>query len=322
MKYRLSLLILVFWVALMPVGFLATAQTPPDYEALVHKGNAQLQAHNDDLALSTSDSAIKEAPDRWEAYALAGGALMNLKRYEDATDKFSKAMDRAPEAKQAGLRDLRKRCLLAEAGVAPAQQKDAAPTSPAATSQAEVVLWKSIENSTDPADFQSYLKRYPNGAFAVLAQRHLHDLDPGSPKAIQNLINTCENSVRQASSRNVNATIRNLKEFEAYANASKIKDPQLQALALRGFLAKYPNSVVRETILESLMMQEYNSRSTDAALADDESILTIDSSNPRALLIGASLYLQKTQVEPDPGKKQEFKSKASTLLLRCTSVGS
>jgi hypothetical protein len=46
---------------------------------------------------------------------------------------------------------------------------------PASASQAEIVLWKTIENSPNPADFQSYLDQYPHGAFAVLAQRHLDE---------------------------------------------------------------------------------------------------------------------------------------------------
>ena len=45
-----------------------------------------------------------------------GSALMNLKRYEDAADALSKAIDRAPESKQPALRDMRRRSLLAESG--------------------------------------------------------------------------------------------------------------------------------------------------------------------------------------------------------------
>jgi tol-pal system protein YbgF len=131
---------------------------------------AQLQAGSAEQAVSSGRSAIKMSAGRWEGYALAGGALMNLKRYEEAADTLSKAIERAPEAKQPALRDLRRQCLLAESG-SPAVAN--APAQATATSQAEVVLWKSIENSGNLADFQSYLDRYPQGAFAVLAQRHL-----------------------------------------------------------------------------------------------------------------------------------------------------
>ena len=148
------------------------AQTVSDYDAIVQKGKAQLQAGSADLALASAEEAIKQNSERWEGYALAGGALMNFKRYEEAADKLSKAIERAPEAKQTALRDLRRQCLLAESGLSPSP-KESAPA--AATKQAEIVLWKSIENSTNPADFQSYLDQYPQGAFVVLAQRHLDE---------------------------------------------------------------------------------------------------------------------------------------------------
>lgn len=93
----------------------AAGQIATDYEALVQQGRTQLQAGNNDAALASANSAIKLNAERWEAYAVAGGALMNLKRYENATDQFGHAIDKAPEAKQDALRDLRKQCLLAEA---------------------------------------------------------------------------------------------------------------------------------------------------------------------------------------------------------------
>jgi tetratricopeptide (TPR) repeat protein len=144
----------------------------------VQKGRAQLQAGTPDLALASGEAAIKMNAERWEGYALAGGALMNLKCYEDAADKFSHAIDRAPEAKQAALRDLRKQCVLAESGAAPVA-KESAPA--ATTTQAEIVLWKSIENSQRQSDFEAYLQQYPNGAFSALAKSRLQELPRGLP---------------------------------------------------------------------------------------------------------------------------------------------
>ncbi len=37
----------------------------------------------------------------------------------------------------------------------------------------ELAFWNSIEKSTDPADFEDYLARYPDGAFSGLAERRL-----------------------------------------------------------------------------------------------------------------------------------------------------
>lgn len=160
----------------LTVCFRTSAQASSDYDTLVHQGNAQLQAGSNDLALATANSAIKLNAARWEAYALAGGALMNLTQYEEAADDFSHAIDRAPEAKQHGLRDLRRQCLIAESGSVSGPAPAVTPAEPAPTTQAEIVLWKSIENSSNQEDFQTYLNQYPRGAFAALAQRHLGEI--------------------------------------------------------------------------------------------------------------------------------------------------
>lgn len=152
----------------------ALAQPAPNYDSLVQQGKTQLQAGNSAAALATGQQAIQLDANRWEAYALAGGALMNLKRYDEAIDDLTKSIERAPEAKQAGLRDLRKECILSESGVSPTP---VAPVQPASTTQAEIVMWKSIENSQKRSDFEVYLSQYPNGAFSALARRAISDLD-------------------------------------------------------------------------------------------------------------------------------------------------
>jgi len=103
-------------VGLVTLGGYAWAQTAPDYDALVEQGNTQLQARKNNDALASANAAIKLNANRWEAYAVAGGALMTLKRNEEAADQFEHAIDHAPQTKQAGLRELRRQCLLAESG--------------------------------------------------------------------------------------------------------------------------------------------------------------------------------------------------------------
>ena len=44
---------------------------------------------------------------------------------------------------------------------------------PPASSEVELVFWQSIVNSTNPADFEAYLRRFPNGVFSDLAQNRL-----------------------------------------------------------------------------------------------------------------------------------------------------
>ena len=56
---------------------------------------------------------------------------------------------------------------------------------PVATPEQENIFWQSIVNSTDPADFESYLKQFPSGVFRSLAQNRLRAIanstrtDPG-----------------------------------------------------------------------------------------------------------------------------------------------
>ncbi|HEY6618946.1 MAG TPA: hypothetical protein VIY68_05315 [Steroidobacteraceae bacterium] len=172
---RLSLLLLVLTSGFVYSGPDALA----DYDSVVQQGKAQLQAGSAEQALTSGRSAIKMIAGRWEGYALAGGALMNLKRYEEAADTLSDAIKRAPESKQPALRDLRRQCLQVPSTTVPV---NAAP-SLAATTQAEIVLWKSIEHSKNPADFQAYVEQYPQGAFVNLAKNHitaiLHPLQKG-----------------------------------------------------------------------------------------------------------------------------------------------
>ena len=44
---------------------------------------------------------------------------------------------------------------------------------PVATPEQENIFWQSIVDSTDPADFESYLEQFPNGVFRSLAQNRL-----------------------------------------------------------------------------------------------------------------------------------------------------
>jgi tetratricopeptide (TPR) repeat protein len=124
-------------LALIASASHSVAQSEPGFEDFMRRGNAQLQAGSADQALSSGEMAIKIGADRWEGYALAGSALMNLKRYEDAADALSKAIERAPDSKQPSLRDLRRRCLLAESGYPAAANAGASDSTHPAEAQLE-----------------------------------------------------------------------------------------------------------------------------------------------------------------------------------------
>ncbi|MBI1251044.1 MAG: SUMF1/EgtB/PvdO family nonheme iron enzyme [Alphaproteobacteria bacterium] len=49
----------------------------------------------------------------------------------------------------------------------------------------EAAFWTSVQSSSDPADFESYLKRFPSGHFADLARRRLDALrKPAAPQLV------------------------------------------------------------------------------------------------------------------------------------------
>lgn len=58
---------------------------------------------------------------------------------------------------------------------------DTAPHPGERSNSPEVVFWQSIEDSSDPADFEAYLANFPNGLFAELAKIRLTRLDTPAP---------------------------------------------------------------------------------------------------------------------------------------------
>jgi formylglycine-generating enzyme required for sulfatase activity len=53
-----------------------------------------------------------------------------------------------------------------------------------ASAAVDSTFWDSIKDSTDPADFQAYLKKFPNGTFADLAANRIKDLKKPAAAAI------------------------------------------------------------------------------------------------------------------------------------------
>ena len=51
---------------------------------------------------------------------------------------------------------------------------------PAASAEVELVFWQSIADTTNPAEFEAYLGRFPNGMFSDLAQIRLEAIRAGS----------------------------------------------------------------------------------------------------------------------------------------------
>jgi hypothetical protein len=96
-----------FTASVLPMTVLA--QTA-DYNAVVAQAKADLSAGHNEQALAGGQKAIGIDPSRWEAYLVAGLALENQKLLDLAVDSYSKALERAPEPKKAGVRGLLEQC--------------------------------------------------------------------------------------------------------------------------------------------------------------------------------------------------------------------
>jgi len=110
-------------------------------------------------------------------------------------------------------------------------------------------------------------------------------------------------------------TISDPNEYNAYQNASTQTDPNAKASALEDFLTKYPQSVVKKAVLDSLIDTYQQSGNTDKALSAASRLLQVDPNNMKAIFF--SVYIKKTQcqknVDPNTG--------ASTDPQTCDDAG-
>jgi len=86
----------------------------------------------------------------------------------------------------------------------------------------ELAFWNSIKDSTDPADFDAYLKRYPSGSFAGLARNRVEAANRSPPSP--NMPPTPESPSRP----------RTVAALEAPAQAAQVSEPSAApTIALR-----------------------------------------------------------------------------------------
>jgi tetratricopeptide (TPR) repeat protein len=87
--------------------------------------------------------------------------------------------------------------------------------------------------------------------------------------------------------------IKDPAEFNAYQMFSTQTDPKQKASAGEDFLTKYPQSVVKNAILDSLIDVYQQTGDADKALSAASRLLQVDPNNMKALFI--SVYLKKQQ---------------------------
>ncbi len=88
-------------------------------------------------------------------------------------------------------------------------------------------------------------------------------------------------------------TIKDPTEFNDYSLASTQSDPKAKAKALEDFLTKYPQSVMKNTVLDMLLDAYQAANDPDHELAAAKRLLQVDPNNLKAIFI--SVYLEKLQ---------------------------
>src|ERR1700748_1725525 len=103
--------------------------------------------------------------------------------------------------------------------------------------------------------------------------------------------------------------IKDPAEYNDYTNAVGQSTPAAKATAIEAFLTKYPNSIVKNDLLEQLMLayQGDPAKMLDAA----DRLLAVDPGNLRAL--ATSVYLEKSQAaaKTSPADAQPIVHKAA-----------
>ncbi|HEY4045861.1 MAG TPA: hypothetical protein VGM27_03250 [Acidobacteriaceae bacterium] len=111
------------------------------------------------------------------------------------------------------------------------------------------------------------------------------------------LATTCLGSapmlIAQDSAQAGQITIKDPAEYNEYTNAVGQSTPAAKAAAIEAFLQKYPNSVVKNDLLEMLMATYQAAGDQDKTLATAQRLLEADPNNLRALFMTA--FINKTK---------------------------
>src|SRR5579863_8346867 len=83
--------------------------------------------------------------------------------------------------------------------------------------------------------------------------------------------------------------IKDPAEYNAYSMATTQTDPKAKAAALEDFLTKYPQSVVKKTVLDMLIDTYQSTGDVDKTLSAASRMLQVDPSNLKAIYISVFL---------------------------------
>jgi hypothetical protein len=115
----------------------------------------------------------------------------------------------------------------------------------------------------------------------------------------------------QAAAPSGQITIKDPTEYNDYTNAVGQSTPAAKSAAIEAFLTKYPNSVVKNDLMEMLMATYQQSGDMAKTLSTADRLLASDPGNLRALAI--SVYIEKSQAatKTTPADAQPILDKAA-----------
>ena len=105
-------------------------------------------------------------------------------------------------------------------------------------------------------------------------------------------------------------------EYTAYNAVITATDPAAKATAAEAFLTKYPQSSVKNTVLEQLLAAYAQANNAPKALEAADRLLQVDPNNIRALALETSLLKTQGDNATDPAAKQTAYDKASDAASR------
>src|ERR1700692_4913997 len=106
-------------------------------------------------------------------------------------------------------------------------------------------------------------------------------------------------------------TIKDPTEYNDYTNAVGQSAPAAKAAALETFLTKYPNSVVKNDLLELLMATYQQTGDMAKTLSTADRLLASDPGNLRALAVSVLIQKSQATVNPPPPDAQTILDKAA-----------
>ncbi len=111
-------------------------------------------------------------------------------------------------------------------------------------------------------------------------------------------------------------TIKDPAEYNAYTNATSQPTPQAKAAAIESFLNTYPQTVVKEDMLEQLLVAYQQTGDNARLLATADKLLQINPTNLRALTIEVYLKRAMAGQQTDPAQRQTMLDDAASLAKR------